>query len=67
MSAFLTTTLNSAVRPIHPKRMPVLLVGENARNTRINGDPGHASKLAHPHPTTRMKVVTKGDKKDAHC
>lgn len=62
--AFLTTTPNAVVKPIHPTRMPVLLVGDNAHDLWINGTPDEAMKLAKPYPAKGMKVVAKGEKYD---
>lgn len=62
--AFLTTQPNAIVAPIHPTRMPVMLVGEKAQETWLNGTPEEAIALARPYPAERMKIVAKGDKKD---
>ncbi len=61
--AFLTTTPNAVVKPIHPTRMPVLLSGDDAFDTWLNGTPEAAFKLAKPFPATKMQVVAKGDSK----
>lgn len=62
--AFLTTTPNNVVKPIHPTRMPVLLVGEDAHDTWINGTVDEAMALAKPYNDEGMKVVAKGEKRD---
>lgn len=62
--AFLTTTPNSVVKPIHPHRMPVLLVGKEAHETWINGTSEEAIALAQPYPAKEMKIVAKGEKRD---
>lgn len=62
--AFLTTTPNLVVKPIHPNRMPVLLVGEDAHKTWINGTPDEAIELAKPYPANEMQIVAKGEKYD---
>lgn len=62
--AFLTTTPNAVVQPIHPNRMPVLLAGEDAHKSWISGTEDEAYALARPYPAEKMKVVAKGDKQD---
>lgn len=63
--AFLTTTPNAVVKPIHPNRMPVMLVGEEAQDTWLNGSPDTAFALAKPYPVDQMMIVHKGEKRDA--
>lgn len=63
--AFLTTAPNAVVRPIHPNRMPVLLSGEEAFETWLEGTPDEAFPLAKPYPADAMHIVHKGEKKDA--
>ncbi len=62
--AFLTTDPNEVVKPIHPKRMPVMLVGEDAQQTWLQGSPDEAYALAKPYTAGPMKIVAKGDKRD---
>lgn len=62
--AFLTTTPNDVVKPIHPKRMPVMLVGDKAQETWLTGAPEEAIGLAKPFNAAGMKVVGKGQKRD---
>lgn len=62
--AFLTTTPNDVVKPIHPKRMPVMLVGDEAQDTWLSGAPEDAISLAKPFPARSMKHVAQGDKRD---
>lgn len=63
--AFLTTTPNSVVKPIHPNRMPVMLAGEEAFSTWLEGSPQEAFGLARPFPAEAMHIVHSGEKKDA--
>jgi putative SOS response-associated peptidase YedK len=62
--AFLTTRPNEVVWPVHPKRMPVLLSGEEQFDTWLHGMPEEAFSLARPYPADQMHIVYKGDKKD---
>ncbi len=64
MYSFLTTTPNNIVKPIHPTRMPVLLVGDDAHDTWMNGTADEAMALAKPYTDDGMKVVAKGEKRD---
>ena len=61
--AFLTTTPNEVVRPIHPNRMPVILSPDDYQ-TWLSGEPGDALALAMPYPADKMEIKAKGDKKD---
>ena len=63
--AFLTTRPNEIVSPIHPTRMPVMLVGHDAQETWLTGSPKEAIALARPYSADRMKIVAKGEKQDA--
>jgi putative SOS response-associated peptidase YedK len=63
--AFLTTRPNEIVSPIHPTRMPVMLVGDEAQETWLTGSPKEAIALARPYPGEHMKIVAKGEKQDA--
>lgn len=61
--AFLTTTPNSVVKPIHPNRMPVILHREDY-DTWLTGGPEEAFELARPYPADEMLIVAKGEKRD---
>lgn len=61
--AFLTTTPNDVVKPIHPTRMPVML-HPNDYETWIGGSPTDALKLAKPYPSHEMVIAHKGETKD---
>ena len=63
--AFLTTRPNEIVSPIHPTRMPVMLVGDEAQETWLTGSRQEAIALARPYPAEHMKIVAKGEKQDA--
>ena len=62
--AFLTTQPNEIVSPIHPTRMPVMLVGDEAQETWLDGSPKEAIALARPYLADGMKIVAKGEKQD---
>lgn len=62
--AFLTTTPNEVVAPIHPNRMPVLLSGDEAFDTWLEGTPDEAFALAKPYPAEEMHIVHTGEKRD---
>lgn len=62
--AFLTTRPNAIVAPIHPNRMPVMLVGEAVQDTWLQGTPEEAYALARPYPDDAMAIVAKGDTRD---
>lgn len=62
--AILTTRPNALVKPIHPSRMPVMLVGEEAQDTWLEGTADEAFALARPYPADEMAIVHKGGTKD---
>lgn len=53
--AFLTTTPNPLVAPIHPKAMPVLLHQEDEARW-LGADMAEALSLAQPYPSQLMRV-----------
>ena len=61
--AFLTTTPNDVVKPIHPNRMPVILRPEDY-GTWLNGSPADAHELAVPYAADEMEIVYAGETKD---
>jgi putative SOS response-associated peptidase YedK len=61
--AFLTTPPNAIVAPIHPTRMPVMLVGEKAQETWLDGTADEAIALARPYPAEDMKIVRSGSER----
>ena len=62
--AFLTTTPNAEVAPVHEKAMPVLLLDREARETWLNGSLEEALALQGPAPDGTLKVVATGERKD---
>ena len=60
----LTSTPKAVVKPIHPNRIPVLLVGEDPHDAWINSAADEAMVLAKPYADGEMKVVAKGEKRD---
>ena len=63
--AILTTKPNEIVAPIHPTRMPVMLAGDEAYDTWLNGTADEAFALAKPFPASGMQIVARGEKEDA--
>ena len=62
--AFLTTTPNEVVAPIHPTRMPVMLTSEEDYDAWLNGSTDDAFALARPYRADGMAIVAKGDRRD---
>ena len=62
--AFLTTTPNDVVKPVHPSRMPVMLVGADAMDQWISGTPEEAMALATPFADDAMTIVQAGKAKE---
>ena len=62
--AFLTTTSNDVVRPIHAKAMPVLLTTEQVWNTWLEGSVEQAITLQRPLPNELLRIVATGEKSD---
>lgn len=60
--AFLTTTPNAIVKPVHQSRMPVIL-DPGDYETWLTGSPDDAFALAKPFPAERMRIVKAGDEK----
>src|SRR5262245_19655864 len=62
--AFLTTTSNDVVRPIHAKAMPVLLTTDDEWNTWLDGSVSDAIELQRPLPNELLRIVATGEKSD---
>ena len=62
--AFLTTTPNAVVRPVHPSRMPVMLSNEDDMQMWLEGSPEHAFGLARPYADDGMSVLQAGAMKE---
>ncbi len=63
--SFMTTTPNALVATINHERMPVILDGEAAFRTWLEGSPNEAFALAREHPPEAMWMVQEGrEKKD---
>lgn len=61
----MTTTPNELVATIHPKRMPVVLVGAEAQDQWTNGTTPEARELVRPFPASQMMIVQSGiERKD---
>lgn len=54
-----TTTANDIVRPVHPKRMVVILDPSDFE-TWLNGSAEDALALLRPYPSERMEIVMEG-------
>jgi len=62
--AFLTTTPNAVVKPVHPSRMPVMLSSEDEMDVWLEGSPEEAFALARPFADDGMAVVQAGSSKE---
>ncbi len=56
----ITTTANEIVKPVHPKRMPVILDPENYQQW-LTGSPDEAAELLKPYPAENMRIVQEGE------
>ncbi|MFE1603349.1 SOS response-associated peptidase family protein, partial [Methylobacterium sp. ID0610] len=62
--AFLTTTANGIVGPVHPKAMPVLLTTPEEWRTWLEAPPDEALQLQRPLPDDEMMEVARGERRD---
>ncbi len=62
--AFLTTTPNAVVKPVHPSRMPVMLSSRDAMDMWLEGAPEDAFGLAQPYADDGMAVLQAGAVKE---
>lgn len=60
--AFLTTTPNNVVKPVHPNRMPVTLREEDEFRIWLHGNEEVAIKLAKPLADDILEIVRQGPK-----
>jgi len=58
--AFLTIRPNDLVATVHPSRMPVMLVDEDAQATWLECGEDDAHKLIAPYPADQMALVPRG-------
>lgn len=58
--AFMTTKPNELVATVHPSRMPVMLVGEEAQDKWLDGDDQDALSVVQSFPAERMTIVQVG-------
>lgn len=61
--AFMTTTPNALVATVHPSRMPVMLVGEEAQDRWLEGSQDEALDQVQPYPADAMAIVQAGTEK----
>jgi putative SOS response-associated peptidase YedK len=62
---FLTCEPNAEVRAVHPKAMPVILTQPSEIETWLSAPETDALELQRPLPDGALKIVARGDKKDA--
>lgn len=64
--SFMTTKPNELVATIHPSRMPVMLVGQDAQDRWLEGSEEDALRLVQSYPADHMTIVQAGtEKQDA--
>ncbi|MGH6982131.1 MAG: SOS response-associated peptidase [Stellaceae bacterium] len=63
--AFLTTTPNDTVRPVHAKAMPVMLLSPEAIEMWLTAPAERALRLQRPLPADYLRVVATGEKEDS--
>lgn len=61
--AFMTTKPNALVATVHPSRMPVMLVGEDAQDRWLEGSHEDALALVQSYPADDMAIVQAGTEK----
>jgi len=63
--AFLTTTPNATVAPIHAKAMPVILISPAAIDWWLTAPTERALRLQRPLPDNFIRIVARGEKEDS--
>ena len=58
--SFVTTNPNELVATVHPQRMPVMLVGEEAQAKWLEGSVEEANGLIQSYPADSMMIVQRG-------
>jgi putative SOS response-associated peptidase YedK len=62
--AFLTTSANEIVRPVHGKAMPVILTTPEECDAWLHGPADEALALQRPLPADRLQIVATGSRED---
>jgi|HubBroStandDraft_1064217.scaffolds.fasta_scaffold291355_1 putative SOS response-associated peptidase YedK len=60
----LTTDANAVVAPIHPKAMPVILIGPEEVDLWLESETPAALELQRALPDDALSIVAKGEKED---
>ena len=63
--SFLTTDSNEDVKPVHAKAMPVILTTAEEADAWLTAPMADALKPQRPLPAGALKIVARGEKKDA--
>lgn len=63
--AFLTATPNAEVAAVHPKAMPAILTEADETELWLTGDWKLVKALQRPLPDGKLRIVARGQKKDA--
>ena len=59
----MTTKPNELVAAVHPSRMPVMLVGEDAQDRWLDGSADEALGQVQSYPADQMMIVQAGTEK----
>jgi putative SOS response-associated peptidase YedK len=65
LCGFLTTDANREVGTVHPKAMPVILTAPEEWEAWLTAPWAEAAQLQRPLPDGSLRIVARGEKKDA--